>query len=102
MNVVSEYEKGQRKMTLKHLEIGKKMCIRDRSSYMVPEILSIPDEQLEAFQREKKELGLYGRLLSQLLKRKTHTLSDELEALLAASQEATQGGAQVFLSLIHI
>ena len=66
------------------------------SSYMVPEILSIPDEQLEAFQREKKELGLYGRLLSQLLKRKTHTLSDELEALLAASQEATQGGAQVF------
>ena len=66
------------------------------SSYMVPEILSIPDEQLEAFQREKKELGLYGRLLSQLLKRKAHTLSDELEALLAASQEATQGGAQVF------
>ena len=66
------------------------------SSYMVPEILSIPDEQLEAFQREKKEFGLYGRLLSQLLKRKAHTLSDELEALLAASQEATQGGAQVF------
>ena len=27
------------------------------SSYMVPEILSIPDEQLEAFQREKRSLG---------------------------------------------
>lgn len=28
MNVVSEYEKGQRKMTLKHLEIGKSAVIK--------------------------------------------------------------------------
>ena len=66
------------------------------SSYMVPEILAIPDEQMDAFRKSGNGLVLYDRLLSQLIKRKDHTLSDEMEALLAAAQDATQGGSQVF------
>lgn len=66
------------------------------SSFMVPEILSVPTERLNGFKEEKNGLERYDRLLSQLIKRKAHTLSDEMEALLAASQDASQGGAQVF------
>lgn len=68
----------------------------ENSSYMVPEILAIPEETLEKYRSTHSGLKHFGRLLDQLLERKSHTLSKEMEQLLAQSYEATQGGSQVF------
>ena len=63
---------------------------------MVPEILSIPEEILKEYRNSHPGLKHFDRLLDQLLERKSHTLSKEMEQLLAQSYEATQGGSQVF------
>lgn len=68
----------------------------ENSSYMVPEILSIPEEILKEYRSSHPGLKHFDRLLDQLLERKSHTLSKEMEQLLAQSYEATQGGSQVF------
>ena len=68
----------------------------EKSSYMVPEILSIPEEILKEYRSSHEGLKHFDRLLDQLLERKSHTLSKEMEHLLAQSYEATQGGSQVF------
>ena len=46
----------------------------ENSSYMVPEILAIPEETLEKFRSTHSGLKHFGRLLDQLLERKSHTL----------------------------
>ena len=68
----------------------------ENSAYMVPEILSIPEEILKEYRNSHPGLKHFDRLLDQLLERKSHTLSKEMEQLLAQSYEATQGGSQVF------
>lgn len=66
------------------------------SAFMIPEILGMPDGQLALYCRSENGISHYRRLLEQLAKRKAHTLSHEMEGLLARSKEATQGGAQIF------
>ena len=58
----------------------------ENSSYMVPEILAIPEETLEKYRSTHSGLKHFGRLLDQLLERKSHTLSKEMEQLLAQEQ----------------
>lgn len=66
------------------------------SSFLVPEILSMDPETLLAYRREVEGLKRYDRSLEIILKKREHTLSAPMEALLASSMEATAGGAEVF------
>lgn len=66
------------------------------SSFLVPEILAIPAERLEAFMASGNGLAHYQRMIDQILEKKPHTLSGPMEELLAQSYEATQGAAQIF------
>ncbi len=66
------------------------------SAFMQPEILAIPQEQLESFFREEPRLELYRHVLDELLRRKPHVRSAEVEALLAESSEALYAPAQIF------
>lgn len=68
----------------------------NRSAFIVPEILAIPQERLEGFFREYPKLETYRRMMEMILGRREHTRSGEIESLLAQSQDATQGGSQVF------
>ena len=62
------------------------------TSFLVPEILSIPEKTLADFQLEKpKEFAQYGHFLENILRQKMHTLSAKEEALLAKTAEL--GGA---------
>lgn len=62
------------------------------TSFIVPEILSIPEKVLAGFQLEKpKEFARYGHFLENILRQKAHTLSAAEEALLAKTAEL--GGA---------
>lgn len=66
------------------------------SSFLVPEILEIPEGKLQEFMNAENGIGHFKRALEQLLAKKPHTLDAEKEELLAASAEATQGASRIF------
>ena len=61
--------------------------IDSMSSFMKPEILSIPDETLDGFFAQEPQLAVYKRYLNNIRRRKAHILSNEEEKILAAASE---------------
>lgn len=57
------------------------------TSFDTPEIMGISDEQLESFYRDCPELERYRRYLTDLRRRRNHTLSPAEEKILAAAGE---------------
>lgn len=66
------------------------------SAFLVPEILTIPENTLREYQENIPELKRYKRTLEIIMKKKEHTLSAAEEALLAKSLEATSGASDIF------
>ena len=66
------------------------------SSFIVPEILSIPEETLDDFMKADNGISHFKRALEMILDKRRHTLSGEMEELLAQSYDATQGASQIF------
>lgn len=56
-------------------------------SFAVPEILSMPEETLKRFLQEEEGLRVYDFYLKNILRRKPHVLSAEMEELLADAGE---------------
>ena len=65
-------------------------------AFDTPELLAIPDEQLEAFYREKPEMELYRRYLTVLREKRAHILSDAEEKILAAAGEMAQAPETIY------
>ena len=65
-------------------------------SFDTPEIMAISDETLERFYADKPELERYRRYLTNLRRRKAHTLSAAEEKLLAAAGEMAQTPDNVY------
>ena len=68
----------------------------ESSSFLVPEILSMDRELLEQYMAADNGIGHFKRALEIILARRDHTLSGEMEELLAQSYDATQGASQIF------
>lgn len=68
----------------------------ENSSFLVPEILSMDRELLERYMAADNGIGHFKRALEIILARRDHTLSGEMEELLAQSYDATQGASQIF------
>lgn len=68
----------------------------ESSSFLVPEILSMDRELLEQYMAADNGIGHFKRALEIILARRAHTLSGEMEELLAQSYDATQGASQIF------
>ncbi len=66
------------------------------AAFMVPEILEINGETLAKYRNNARELDRYDRTFEMILKKKAHTLSASMEALLARSMEATGGSSDIF------
>lgn len=66
------------------------------TAFLTPEILAIPQERLESFLSEEPRLELYRHTLDELLRRKPHVRSGEVEALLAEASETLYAPAQIF------
>ncbi len=66
------------------------------SSFIIPEILDIRPETLAQYRAENKGLKRYDRTFEIILKKKEHTLSASMEALLAKSMEATAAPSDIF------
>ena len=68
----------------------------EHSSYIVPEILAMPKETLDAYMKADNGISHFKRALEMVLNKREHTLSGEMEELLAQSYDATQGASQIF------
>ena len=65
-------------------------------SFATPEIMALSDEQLDAFYAEKPELERYRRYLTNMRRRKAHTLSAAEEKLLAAAGEVSGAASNIY------
>ena len=65
-------------------------------SFETPEIMAIPDETLDGFYAECSGLERYRRYLTNIRRRRAHTLSPAEEKLLAASGEMGQAPDDIY------
>lgn len=65
-------------------------------AYIVPEILSIPEDKVNSFLVEKPELKLYEHALAEINLQRPHVLSAEQEALLAEAGEVLSASSTTF------
>ncbi len=72
------------------------VALQAASSFVTPEIMAIPDEDLERFYAEYPPLERYRRMLKDLRRGKAHTLSAAEEKLLAAAGEVTGAPSDIF------
>ncbi|WMJ80797.1 oligoendopeptidase F [Clostridium sp. MB40-C1] len=66
------------------------------SSFFVPEILSYAEGTIEKAIKEVPELNMYKFMLEKILKRKPHTLSSEMEELLASVSDCLNAPGNIF------
>ena len=65
-------------------------------SFVVPEILEIPEETLNHFIASSDELKYYEFALEEILRQKPHTLSAEMEELIANTGEMAETPENIF------
>lgn len=68
-------------------------------SYLVPEILSLSEEQLKSFVEQEEGLKMYRQHLEEINKERPHVLPAEQEALLAQLAEVTGSSTETFMML---
>ncbi len=66
------------------------------ASYIEPEILALPQTTLDTFVQETPGLSLYGQQLDELNRKRPHVRSAEVEAVLAAAGEISEGPDAIF------
>ena len=72
------------------------VTIREKSAFLIPEILEIPEEILEQYYKEKTELEVFRNAITNILRRKDHMLSKEMEQLMASASDVTGTPDKVF------
>ncbi|MCA0987825.1 oligoendopeptidase F [Guptibacillus algicola] len=65
-------------------------------AFVVPEILSIPEKEIEAYLKENKDLELYAQALDEINRQRPHVLSKEEEAILAGISDVTNSSSNTF------
>ena len=65
-------------------------------AFVVPEILSVPEETIKQYLNEKEELKLYEHALDEINRERPHVLSKEEEAILAGVSDVTSSSSNTF------
>ncbi|KAB2953326.1 oligoendopeptidase F [Heliorestis acidaminivorans] len=73
--------------------------VNSTTSFLLPEILAIPDGTLQNFLQKEEGLELYRFALDDLRRQKPHVLSEKEEALLAQTGEVTGAASKIFTML---
>ena len=80
--------------------VGKFMstmvAMQAATSFVTPELMAISDEKLEQFYAECPKLERYRRMLTNLRRRRAHTLSAAEEKILAAAGEMAGAPSDIF------
>lgn len=74
--------------------------INGKTAFIAPEILAADRDVLEGYLKEREALELYRKQIEEILRRKEHTLSAEMEKLIAAAGEM-QSLPDVVYSIIN-
>ena len=75
---------------------GIMVKIGSECSFATPEIMAISDEDMDRFYAEKPELERYRRYLTNMRRRKAHTLSAAEERILAAAGEMSGAPSNIY------
>jgi oligoendopeptidase F len=65
-------------------------------SFIVPEILALPEEKIEKFMNKRKELKLYKIYIDEILRQKEHILSSREEEILAMTGDMAQASDNIY------
>lgn len=68
-------------------------------SFIVPEIIFIPEQKLEEFMEANEGLQLYRQFINEILRQKKHILTEKEEMILALSAEIAHVPSDVFTML---
>jgi len=93
-----EYKSNQRYQGLYQRATNLYTRASEISSYIAPEIQSVPDDVMNGFLRTR-ELDDYRFLLEKILRHKPHTRSIEIEEILAMSGEMSHAASGIFSQL---
>ena len=72
------------------------VAMGEKTSFVVPELLELTDEQMEALYTEQPALELYRRHLDDIRRLRAHILSKSEEKLLAAAGEMAQTPGSIY------
>jgi len=75
------------------------VLVSEKTSFIVPEILTLSEKDISRFFEEKEELKLYGQYLKEVLRQKQHVLSPTEEALIAQTGEIRNASSNTFSML---
>ncbi|MDD3270070.1 MAG: oligoendopeptidase F, partial [Syntrophomonadaceae bacterium] len=75
---------------------GLSIQVGSTTSYIVPEIISIPEDKINTFVDENKDLQLYRHFFDELMRQKEHILSQQEERLLAMTADLSLASKNIF------
>lgn len=75
---------------------GLSIQVGSTTSYIVPEIISIPEDIINTFVDENKDLQLYRHFFDELMRQKEHILSQQEERLLAMTADLSLASKNIF------
>ena len=70
--------------------------VGEATSFLVPELLTIPAQNLEEFLNSNNDLALYRHYLEDVTRVRKHILSAEMEKVVAMSSDAMEGPGRIF------
>lgn len=68
----------------------------ERTSYIEPEIMGLPEGTIEKYLQENGELRVYGQYFENMIRQKVHVLPGEMEKLLASAGELAESPKDIF------
>lgn len=74
------------------------VALSDAAAFLEPEILTLEATRLEEWLEEYEPLRFYRRYLGEIIRRKPHVLSRELEGVLAKAKELGNSPQQIFMA----
>ena len=72
------------------------MKLSSALAFAVPELVAEDPKKIEEFYKQKPELKKYENYISNILRRREHTLSKELEEVIASASEVLEGPSNIF------
>lgn len=78
---------------------GLSVQVGSITSFIVPEILAIPESDLKAFIQTNPQLAIYQHSIDEILRQKAHILSPAEERLMAMSADLSMASGNIFTML---
>lgn len=73
--------------------------VKEKTSFIIPEILEIDEKTIERFFNEEEGLSLYKQYLDNILRKKEHILSSDMENILAQVGEIASAPENIYSML---